>query len=66
MRPSSMNAIENMRGVRFPNIFMLSHITYYFLLLTIIIVLVIKAVGFSKVRQTLSNIFALHNSDIKD
>ena len=61
-----MNAIENMRGVRFPNIFMLSDITYYFLLLTIIIVLVIKAVGFSKVRQTLSNIFALHNSDIKD
>ena len=61
-----MNAIENMRGVRFPNIFMLSHIIYYFLLLTIIIVLVIKAIGFSKVRQTLSNIFALHNSDIKD
>ena len=39
---------------------------YYILSLTIIIVLAIKSVGFSKVRQTISNIFAMHYGDIKD
>ena len=55
-----MNAIENMHKVRLSNIYILSHIVYYILPLTIIIVLAIKAVGFSKVRQTLSIIFAMH------
>ena len=31
-----------------------------------IIVMAIKAVGFSDVRQTLGNIFAMHYGDIKD
>ena len=31
-----------------------------------IIVMAIKAVGFSDARQTLSNIFAMHYGDIKD
>ena len=66
LRQLSMNAIENMHEVRFPNIYILSHIIYYILPLTINIVLTIKAVGFSKVRQTLSNIFAMHYGDIKD
>ena len=61
-----MNAKENMHEVRFPNIYILSHIIYYIVPLTIIIVLAIKAVGLSKVRQTLSTIFAMHYSDIKD
>ena len=33
---------------------------------TMIIVLAIKAVGFSDVTQTLSNIFAINYGDIKD
>ena len=55
-----------MPEVRFPNIYILSHIVQYIVSLTIIIVLAIKAVGFSKVRQTLSTIFAMHYGDIKD
>ena len=55
-----MNAIGKMHEVRFPNISILSHIFGYILPLTIIISLAIKAVGFSKVRQTLSIIFAMH------
>ena len=51
----SMNAIENMHEVRFPNIYILSNIIYYILPLTVIIAMAIKSVGFSKVRQTLSN-----------
>ena len=38
-------------------IYMQFSIIYYILLLSIVIVLAIKAVGFSKARQTLSNIF---------
>ena len=38
-----MNAIENMHEVRFLSIYILSHIIYYILPLTIIIVLAIKA-----------------------
>ena len=34
--------------------------------ITMIIVLAIKAVGFSDVTQTLSNIFAINYGDIKD
>ena len=45
----SMNAIENMHEVRFPNIYILSNIIYYIHQLTINIALAIKAVGFSKV-----------------
>ena len=47
----SMNAIENMHEVRFPNIYILSNIIYYILPLTVIIAMAIKSVGFSKVRQ---------------
>ena len=61
-----MNAIENIHEVRFPNIYILSHIIYYILPLTIIIALTIKAVGFLKVRKTFSNIFAMHYGDNKD
>ena len=51
-----MNAIENMHKVRFPNIYIISHIDYYIHPLTIIIALVINAIGF----------FAMHFGDIKD
>ena len=61
-----MNAKENMHEVRLPNIHILSHIIYYILSLTLIIVLAIKAMGFSKVRQTLSVILTMHYGDIKD
>ena len=61
-----MNAIGNMHGVRFSNISILSHIACYIPPLAIIIALAIKAVGFSKVKQTFSNIFAMHYGDIKD
>ena len=53
-------------SVMFPNISILSHIVCHIPLLTVIIALAIKAVGFSKVRQTFSNIFAMHYGDIKD
>ena len=45
-----MNAIENMYEVRFLNIYIQWHIIHYILPLTIVIVLVIKGVGFSKLR----------------
>ena len=61
-----MNAIGNMHEMRFSNMSILSHIVCYTAPLTIIIALVIKIVGFSKVRQTLRNIFARHYGDIKD
>ena len=61
-----MNPIGNMHDVRFRNISMLSHIVCYIPPLTIIIALAIKVVGFSKIRQTFSNIFAMHYGDIKD
>ena len=61
-----MNAIENMHEVRFPNVYILSHIIHYILPLTMIIVLVIKGVGLSKDMQTLSNTFDMHFGDIKD
>ena len=61
-----MNAKENIHEVRLPNIHILSQIIYYIVSLTLIIVLAVKAMGFSKVRQTLSVIFAMHYSDIKD
>ena len=51
-----MNAIKNMHEVRFPNIYILSHIIYYIHPLTIIVALAIKAVG----------LFATHYGDIKD
>ena len=54
-----MNVIRNMHEVR-------SRIVCYIPPLTIIIALAIKAVGFSKVRQMFSNIFAMHYGDIKD
>ena len=38
---------------------------YIYLSLTLIIVLTIKAVGFSKARQTLGNIFTMHYCNIK-
>ena len=41
------------------------YIYIYILSLTLIIVLTIKAVGFSKARQTLGNIFTMHYCNIK-
>ena len=61
-----MNAKENMHEVRFYDIYIPSHIIYYIVPLTIIIVLAIKAVGFSKVRQTLCTKFAMDYGDMKD
>ena len=43
-----MNAKEKMHDVRFPKIYILPHIIYYIVLLTIIIVLAIKAIGFQR------------------
>ena len=60
-----MNAIENMHEVKFPNICILSHIIFHNHPLAIIIALAIKAAGFSKTRQTFSNILAMHYDDIK-
>ena len=61
-----MNAKENMHDKRFPKIYILPHIIYYIVLLIIIIVLTIKAIGFSKVRKTLSSKFETHFGEIKD
>ena len=61
-----MIAKENMHDGRIPNIYILSHIIYYSVPLTILIVLAIKGVGFSKVRQTLSTEFAMHYGGNKD
>ena len=61
-----MENVENMHELRFSNFYKLSHIIYYFSPLTIIIALTIKAIGFLKVRQTFSNIFAMYYGDIKD
>ena len=60
-----MPFMQNMHEVRFPNIYILSRIIYYIFPLTIIIVLAIKAVGFSKVRLAVSNIFAMQYGGIK-
>ena len=48
-----MNAKKNMYEVIFPNIYITSHIIYYIVPLTIIIVLAIKAAGFSKGQANL-------------
>ena len=62
-----MNDIEkNMHEVRFSKIYILSHSIYYIPPLTIVIALAIKAVGFSHIRRTFSNVFAMHYDDIKD
>ena len=55
-----INAIGKMHEGRFPNIYILLYIIYYIFPLSIIIVLAIKALGFSKARQNLSNIFEMH------
>ena len=60
-----MPFMQNMHEVRFPNIYILSRIIYYIFRLTIIIVLAIKAVGFSKVRLAVSNILVMQYCDIK-
>ena len=65
-RSSGMIAKENMHEGKFPNIYILSHIIYYIVPLTIIIILAIKAEGFSKVRQTINTKFAMYYGDIKD
>ena len=56
-----------MHEVRLPNIYTLWNIViiYYVLPLTVIFILAIKAVGFSKVRQSLSHIFGMNCGDIK-
>ena len=61
-----MDAIRNLHEVSFPTIYIMWNIIYYILSLTIIIVLAITAVGFSKVKQRLSNVFEIHYRDIKD
>ena len=61
-----MNAKGNMHEVRFPNIYILSYIIYHIPPLTIILALAIKAVGFSKARQTFSDTFAMHYGAIKN
>ena len=61
-----MNVIGNMHEVRFPTIYILRNIIYYIPPLTIIVVLTIKAVGFSKIKQGLSSIFAIYYDDIKN
>ena len=58
-----MDTIRNMHELRFSNIYILSNIVYYVLPLTKVIVLVIKAVGCSKFRQSVSDIFAMHYGD---
>ena len=55
-----------MNEVRFTNIYILLNTIHYVLPLTTIIALVIKAVAFSKTRQTLSNIFVMQYGNIKD
>ena len=57
---------ENIHEVRFANICIVSHIIYYIVPVTIIIVLGIKAVGFSKARQALGTKFTMNYSHIKD
>ena len=59
-----MSVIENMRQVGYPNIYIL--FTYCILPLAIAIALAIKVVGFSKVRQIFSKIFAMHYDYSKD
>ena len=44
-----MNPIGNLHQVRFPNTYILPNIIYYIFPLIVTIVLVIKAVGFSKI-----------------
>ena len=66
LNKEDMNAKEKMHEVRFPSIYILSHIIYYIVPLAVIIVLAVKALGFSKVRQTLSTTFAMRYDDIKD
>ena len=61
-----MDSKQNMHEMIFPNIYILSHIIYFIVPLTVIIVLALKAVGFSKVKQTLSTKFAMHHGDVKD
>ena len=46
-----MNATENLHEVRFPNIYILSHIIYHIPPLLTIIVLAIEEVGFSKTKN---------------
>ena len=73
MRPSSWpgqelryESKENMHEVRVPNICIVSHIIYYIVPVTIVIVFGIKAVGFSRARQALGTKFTMNYSDIKD
>ena len=56
VRYLSYEVIENMDEVRFPNIYIVSHIIYYFHPLTIIIVLAAKAVGFLLCIMVISKI----------
>ena len=48
-----MNVKKSMYEVIFPDIYITSHIIYYIVPLTIIIVLAIKAAGFSKGQANL-------------
>ena len=63
-----MNDIGNLHEEELPirNIYILSNFIYHIPLLIVIIVLTIKAANFSKVRQSLSNISAMHCIEIKD
>ena len=61
---SDMNTIRNMHELIFPNISILLNITYYILPLSIIVVLVVIAVGFK--GHSSCNIFAMHYGKIED
>ena len=51
-----MNVIRNIYEVRFTNTYILLHIIYYILPLTVIIVMTINVVGLLQARQTLSKL----------
>lgn len=58
-----MNVIRNIYEVRFPNTYILLHIIYYILPLTVIIVMTINVVGLLQARQTLSKLLRQGSRD---
>ena len=58
-----INVIRNIYEVRFPNTYILLHIIYYIVLLTLIIVMAINIVGLLQARQTLSKLLRQGSRD---
>ena len=58
-----INVIRNIYEVRFPNTYILLHIIYYILLLTVIIVLTINVVGLLQARHTLPKLLQQGSRD---